>query len=215
MARRNFKAGTLEAPLPAVMVSVGDMEKSNIITIAWTGILSSDPPRTYISVRPSRYSHGIIKERGEFVINLTNESLAKSTDYAGIYTGAKVDKFEKCGLTKMKSEVVSAPTIAEAPIALECRVFDVIESGTHDIFMADIVNVSCDESIIDEKDKICFDKAKLIAYSHGEYYALGKKLGKFGFSTDKKKRRAATKSRNPHKKSDTGAVKEKRGGNNR
>ena len=186
MARRNFKAGTLEAPLPAVMVSVGDMEKSNIITIAWTGILSSDPPRTYISVRPSRYSHGIIKEKGEFVINLTNEALAKATDYAGIYTGAKVDKFEKCKLTKVKSEVVSAPTIAEAPISLECRVFDIIESGTHDIFMADIVNVSCEESIIDEKDKICFDKAKLIAYSHGEYYALGKKVGKFGFSTDKK-----------------------------
>ena len=212
MARRNFKAGTLEAPLPAVMVSVGDMEKSNIITIAWTGILSSDPPRTYISVRPSRYSHGIIKERGEFVINLTNEALAKSTDYAGIYTGAKVDKFEKCGLTKMKSEVVSAPTIAEAPIALECRVFDVIESGTHDIFMADIVNVSCDEGIIDEKDKICFDKAKLIAYSHGEYYALGKKLGKFGFSTDKKKRRPSSKGRNVHKKADTGTHKGKGGG---
>ena len=212
MARRNFKSGTLEAPLPAVMVSVGDMEKSNIITIAWTGILSSDPPRTYISVRPSRYSHKIIKESGEFVINLTNEALAKATDYAGIYTGAKVDKFEKCGLTKAKSEVVSAPTIAEAPIALECRVFDVVESGTHDIFMADIVNVSCDESIIDQNDKICFDKAKLIAYSHGEYYALGKKLGRFGFSTDKKKRRPCAKNnKNPQKKNDTGARKGNRG----
>ena len=156
MARRNFKAGTLEAPLPAVMVSVGDMEESNILTVAWTGILSSDPPRTYISVRPSRFSHKIIKERGEFVINLTNEALARATDFAGIYTGAKVDKFEKCGLTKVKSEVVSAPTIAEAPIALECRVFNVMESGTHDIFMADIVNVSCDESLMDEKDKICY-----------------------------------------------------------
>ena len=201
MARRNFKAGTLEAPLPAVMVSVGDMEESNILTVAWTGILSSDPPRTYISVRPSRFSHKIIKERGEFVINLTNEALARATDFAGIYTGAKVDKFEKCGLTKAKSEVVSAPTIAEAPIALECRVFNVMESGTHDIFMADIVNVSCDESLMDEKDKICFDKAKLIAYSHGEYYALGKKLGRFGFSTDKKKRRPSQKNR---KKTNTG-----------
>ena len=209
MARRSFKAGTLEAPLPAVMVSVGDMENSNILTIAWTGILSSDPPRTYISVRPSRFSHKIIKERGEFVINLTNEALALSTDYVGIYTGAKVDKFEKCGLHKMKSEVVSAPTIAEAPIALECKVFDVIESGTHDIFMADIVNVSCDDSIIDEKDKICFDKAKLIAYSHGEYYALGKKLGRFGFSTDKKKRHTTKKGKNHHKKVGTGAQKDK------
>jgi len=134
MARQNFKAGTLEAPLPAVMVSVGDMENSNILTIAWTGILSSDPPRTYISVRPSRHSHKILMEKKEFVINLTNEQLAWATDYAGIYTGAKVDKFEKCKLTKAKSAVVSAPTIAEAPVAIECRVFDIINSGTHDIF---------------------------------------------------------------------------------
>lgn len=188
MARISFKPGTLEAPLPAVMVSVGDMEESNILTVAWTGILSSDPPRTYISVRPSRHSHRIIAERGEFVINLTNEALARTTDYVGIYTGAKVDKFKKCSLTKLKSEKVEVPTIAEAPISLECKVFDCIHSGTHDIFMADIVNVSCDESLLDENGKICFDRAKLIAYSHGEYYALGRVLGRFGFSTDKKPR---------------------------
>lgn len=193
MARQNFKAGTLEAPLPAVMVSVGDMVESNILTVAWTGILSSDPPRTYISVRPSRYSHKILTEKREFVINLTNEALAWTTDYVGIYTGAKVDKFKKCNLTKTKSQAVEAPTIKEAPIALECKVFDIIESGTHDIFMADIVNVSCDEGIIDANGKICFDKAKLIAYSHGEYYALGKKVGRFGFSTDKKKRPVSRK----------------------
>lgn len=189
MARRNFKPGTLEAPLPAVMVSVGDMENSNILTIAWTGILSSDPPRTYISVRPSRHSHKMLLETGEFVINLTTEALAYATDYVGIFTGAKVDKFKKCGLNKIPSEKVSAPTIAEAPVALECRVFDVIHSGTHDIFMADIVNVSCNEEIIDKNDKIRFDKAKLIAYSHGEYYALGKSLGRFGFSAAKKKKK--------------------------
>ncbi len=200
MARQNFKAGTLLAPLPAVMVSVGDMEKSNIITIAWTGILSSDPPRTYISVRPSRYSHSIIKEKGEFVINLTNEALAKATDFAGIYTGAKVNKFEKCNLTKIESKVVSAPTIAEAPISLECRVFDVIESGTHDIFMADIVNVSCDENLLDENGRICYERAKLIAYSHGEYYALGKKVGRFGYSTDKKKKSKSAAKRKPKTK---------------
>ena len=188
MARLNFKAGTLEAPLPAVMVSVGDMERSNIITVAWTGILSSDPPRTYISVRPSRYSHGILMEKKEFVINLTNEALALATDYVGVYTGAKVDKFEKCGLTKVESREVAAPTIAEAPVSLECKVFDVIHSGTHDIFMADIVNVSCDESLLDENGRICFERAKLIAYSHGEYFALGRRLGKFGYSTDKKNR---------------------------
>ena len=199
MARQNFKAGTLEAPLPAVMVSVGDMENSNILTIAWTGILSSDPPRTYISVRPSRHSHKILMEKKEFVINLTNEQLGWATDYVGIYTGAKVDKFEKCKLTKAKSAVVSAPTIAEAPVAIECRVFDIINSGTHDIFMADIVNVSCDERLLDDNGKICFDRAKLIAYSHGEYYALGKKLGRFGFSTDKKKKSPAKK-RTPQNK---------------
>ena len=186
MAREHFKAGTLEAPLPAVMVSVGNMEESNILTVAWTGILSTDPPRAYISVRPARHSHKMLTENGEFVINLTNERLALATDYVGIYTGAKVDKFEKCKLTKLESKCVQPPTIAESPVALECRVFDVIHSGTHDIFMADIVNVSCDDSLLDENGRMCFERAKLIAYSHGEYFALGRKLGKFGFSTDKK-----------------------------
>lgn len=188
MSRQNFSAGTLLAPLPAVMVTVGDMEESNIITIGWTGILSSDPPRTYISVRPSRHSHKILCEKGEFVINLTTEKTARATDFAGIYTGAKVDKFEKCGLTKAESKCVSAPTIAECPLALECRVFEVIHSGTHDIFMADILNVSCDDELLDENGRICFERAGLIAYSHGEYFSLGKKIGKFGFSTDKKKK---------------------------
>jgi flavin reductase (DIM6/NTAB) family NADH-FMN oxidoreductase RutF len=188
MARQNFKAGTLLAPLPAVMVSASNGEEKNIITVAWCGILSSDPPRAYISVRPSRHSYKMIKESGEFVINLTTEALALATDYAGIYTGAKVDKFEKCGLTAIESKCVKAPTIEESPLSLECRVFKIIESGTHDIFMADIVNVSCDEKILDERGRICYDRAGLLAYSHGEYFALGKKLGKFGFSTDKKKK---------------------------
>lgn len=189
MGRKSFKAGALLAPVPAVIVSVGDMEKNNLMTVAWTGILSTDPPRTYISVRPSRFSHKILMEKREFVINLTNEALALATDYVGIYTGAKVNKFEKCGLTPEQSEAVAAPTVKEAPIALECKVFDVIHSGTHDIFMADIVNVSCDDGIVDEKGRIRFDKAKLISYAHGEYYALGKKVGKFGFSTDKKNKK--------------------------
>lgn len=186
MARQNLKPGTLMAPLPAVMVSVGSLEEKNIITVAWCGILSSDPPRAYISVRPTRHSHKILLEKGEFVINLTTEQLALATDYAGIYTGAKVDKFEKCGLTAVPSKCVCAPTVKESPLALECKVFDVIHSGTHDVFMADIVNVSCDEKILDEKGRICYDKAGLIAYSHGEYFALGRKLGRFGYSTDKK-----------------------------
>ena len=195
MARRSFKAGTLLAPLPAVMATVGDMENSNIITIGWTGILSSDPPRTYISVRPTRHSHKLLSERGEFVINLTSERLAYETDYSGIYTGAKVDKFEKLGLRKIPSEKVAPPTIDGAPIALECRVFEVLHYGTHDVFLADIVNVSCDESIL-SGDKICFDKAGLMAYAHGEYFALGKKIGRFGFSASKegkKKRRSSSR----------------------
>lgn len=186
MARKNLKAGALLGPLPAVMVSVGDMESSNILTVAWTGVLSTDPARLYISVRKSRHSYEMIKESGEFVVNLTTENLARVTDYVGIYTGKKVDKFKVCGLTKEKSEKVAAPTIAESPLSLECRVFNVIESGTHDIFMADIVNVSVREDLLDKDGRICLDRAGLIAYTHGEYFALGKKLGKFGYSTDKK-----------------------------
>jgi flavin reductase (DIM6/NTAB) family NADH-FMN oxidoreductase RutF len=163
------------------------MENSNIITIAWTGILASTPPKTYISVRPTRHSYGILKERGEFVINLPSASLAREVDYAGIYTGAKVDKFEKCGFTKLESKEVSAPTIAECPIALECRVTEVVPLGSHDCFVADIVSVSCRDDIL-ENGRICYDKADLLAYAHGEYFALGEKLGRFGFSTDKRKK---------------------------
>ncbi len=185
MKRKNLKPGTLLAPLPAVMVTVGDMEDSNIITVAWTGILSSEPPRAYVSVRPSRHSHKMLLERGEFVINLTTEKLAYATDYSGIYTGAKVDKFEKLSLTKTESAVVSAPTVAESPLALECRVFDRLSFGTHDVFMADIVNVSVNEELLDENGRICLERAGLMAYSHGEYFALGEKIGKFGFSAAK------------------------------
>lgn len=199
--RIDLSSGTLLSPLPAVMVSVGDMENSNIITVAWTGILSSRPARTYVSVRPSRYSHAIIKERGEFVINLTTEALARATDFAGIYTGAKVDKFKKLGLTKCESKCVSAPTIGEAPLALECRVVEVLEMGTHDVFIADIVNVSCDERIMSEDGRMALERAGLIAYMHGEYYTLGKKLGNFGFSAAKRKKKSAPVS----KKSPSGA----------
>lgn len=204
MARKHFKPGTLTAPLPAVMVSVGDMENSNIITVAWTGILNSEPPRTYISVRPGRYSHKILTERREFVINLTNEALAYATDYSGIYTGAKVNKFEKLGLTKAKSLEVAAPTVSEAPLSLECRVFDIIPMGTHDVFMADIVSISCDDALLDENGKIHLEWAKLIAYAHGEYYALGERLGKFGFSAARKKANGTTKSATKKSESPSG-----------
>ena len=199
MARQSFKPGTLHAPLPAVMVTVGDMENSNIITVAWTGILSTDPARTYVSVRPTRYSHKLLMERGEFVINLTNEHLAYATDYAGMYTGAKVDKFEKLGLRKLASEKVAPPTIEGSPLALECRVFDVLHFGTHDVFMADIVNVSCDDSIL-EGGRICLDRAELIAYAHGEYFTLGEKIGKFGFSATKETKARVRSGKSPLQK---------------
>ena len=187
MGRISLPSGTLTAPLPAVMVTVGDMENSNIITVAWTGILSTHPARAYISVRPCRHSYKMLIERGEFVINLTTEKLAYATDFAGIYTGAKLDKFERLGLTKVKGERVAPPIIAESPLAIECRVCERLEMGTHDVFIADIVSVSCDESIIDEAGKMHFELADLLAYSHGEYYALGERVGRFGFSTDKEK----------------------------
>jgi len=185
MARINLKAGALTAPLPPVLVTVRSGGVSNIITIGWTGILATSPPKTYISVRPSRHSHKMLGESREFVINLPTAALAPAVDYCGIYTGAKVDKFKKCALTEVESLEVGAPTIAECPIAIECRVTDITHMGTHDVFSADIVSVSCDECIMDKKGKIRYDKADLLAYVHGVYYSLGKMLGKFGFSTDK------------------------------
>lgn len=192
MSKTTFKGGTLLAPLPPAMVSCGDMENSNIITIGWTGILNSNPPVTYISVRPSRHSYGILKEKREFVINLTSEELARAADYCGIYTGAKVDKFKKCGLTKEAATEVSCPMIAEAPISIECRVRDIVPLGTHDVFVADILAVNVRDEFLDDSGKIRMDKAGLVAYAHGEYFALGKKLGTFGFSA-KKKRKSAKK----------------------
>lgn len=203
--RRNLSAGALTAPLPPVMVTVGNEEKSNVLTVGWTGILATVPPKTYVSVRPSRYSYNLLKESGEFVINLAPASLAREVDFVGIYTGAKMDKFEKCHLTKTKSEKVAAPTIAECPIALECRVTEVIPMGSHDVFVADILSVSCHDELFDESGKLCIERANLLAYAHGEYFSLGEKLGKFGFSTAKKKDGAnknPTGIRNPESKSE-------------
>ena len=188
MAKRTLKGGALLSPLPPTMVSCGDMENSNIITIGWTGILNTIPPKTYISVRPTRYSYEMIKEKGEFVINLTPSQLVKEADYCGIYTGKKVNKFEKCKLTKIKGTQVDAPMIEECPISIECKVTDIIPLGSHDMFMADIVAINVDENLFDKEGKMHFEKANLVAYAHGEYYELGKKIGKFGFSTNKKKK---------------------------
>ncbi len=188
-----MSGGALSAPIPPALVTVGDMMDSNVLTVAWTGILATKPPRTYVSVRPSRYSYAYLKQRGEFVINLPPTSLVREVDFVGIYTGKKVDKFKKCGFTKVKSDKVSPPTIDECPIALECRVCEIIPMGTHDVFIADIIGVSCDERLIDGDGKIHFEMADLIAYAHGDYYSLGELIGRFGFSTDKPATRAESK----------------------
>jgi len=208
MKRKTLNPGALTAPLPPALVSVGDINNHNLLTVAWTGILATAPPKTYISVRPSRYSYGILKERGEFVINLMSEDMAREVDFAGIYTGAKMNKFERCGFTPIESEKVNAPTIAESQLALECRVSEVVPMGSHDVFISDIVSVSCREELIDGDGRLCLEKARLLAYSHGEYYSLGERLGRFGFSTDKKK---SSKKKPTEKKSAKGE-REKSGG---
>ena len=185
MEKVTWQGGALVAPVPCVMVSLGDMEKSNIITVAWCGITNTIPPKTYISVRPSRYSYEILKEKREFVINLTPSSLAKKADWCGTYTGRKVDKFEKCSLTKEKASKIDAPMIGECPISIECKVTDIIPLGSHDMFLADIVAVNVEKSLL-EGDKLCINRAHLCAFAHGEYYKLGERIGKFGFSVKKK-----------------------------
>ena len=188
MSKMKWKGGALIAPLPPVMVSCGDMEKSNIMTVAWTGIINTIPPKTYISVRPSRYSYNIIKESGEFVINLTPSKIIKAADYCGIYTGAKVDKFVKCNLGKEEANEVKCPLISESPLSLECKVTDIVPIGTHDMIIADIVAVDVDENLLDKEGRLDLARANLAAFAHGEYFELGKKIGKFGFSTNKKKK---------------------------
>ena len=191
MAKIKWTGGALVAPVPPAMVTCGnDTEGSaNIITIAWTGIVNTVPPKTYISVRPSRHSYNLIKESGEFVINLTPAALVKKADFCGIYTGAKVDKFAKCELTKEEASEVSCPLIAESPLSLECKVTDIIPLGSHHMFLADIVAVDVEESLMDAGGKLRLDKAGLAAFAHGEYFSLGAKLGDFGFSVKKKKKK--------------------------
>ena len=188
MSRRIWKAGTFIYPLPAVMVSCGTMVKSNIMTVAWTGIINTNPAMCYISVRPERYSYNLIKEQGEFVINLTNEKLAYATDWCGVKTGAKVDKFKEMHLTKEKAEFVKCPVIKESPVAIECKVKEIRELGSHHMFVAEVLSIDADEKYIDEKGAFDISKCNLIAYSNGHYYSLGRKIGRFGFSVQKKKK---------------------------
>lgn len=188
MSKLNFKPGTMLNPVPAVMVSCGTEEEHNIITVAWTGIVNSEPPMTYVSVRKQRHSHNMIAETGEFVINMTTEELAFATDYCGVRSGRDVDKFKEQNLTPVKGEKVNCPVIKESPVNLECRVVEVHEYGSHDMFVAEIVNVQVDEDLMDEKGRIRLDQAGLLAYNHGEYFGLKKHpIGKFGFSVMKAK----------------------------
>lgn len=189
MPKTVFKPGTMLNPVPAVMVSCGDGKVSNIITIAWTGIINSDPPITYVSVRKSRFSHNIIEKTGEFVINLTTKKLA-AADYCGVRSGRDVDKFKEQKLTAAESRVVRCPSIEESPVNIECKVIEKKDYPTHDMFIAEIVSVSVDNDLMDENGRLCLDEAGLIAYNHGHYFALERRaIGRFGYSVMKPKTR--------------------------
>lgn len=187
MSKVIWKPGCFVYPIPAVMVSCGTVENSNIITVAWTGILNTNPAMVYISVRPTRYSYKLIKEQGEFVINLTNEKLVYATDWCGVKTGEKFDKFKEMNLHKEKAKFVKCPLIKESPVSIECKVKEIKELGSHHMFIAEVLSIDADDKYINEKGAFDISKCNLIAYANGNYYSLGKKLGKFGFSVQKNK----------------------------
>lgn len=187
--KQDWKPGTLIYPVPAAMISCGQTEEEyNILTLSWVGTICTNPPMCYISVRPERYSYDIIKRNMEFVINITTEELAYATDWCGVKSGKDFNKFEEMNLTAGKANIVRAPIIEESPLNIECRVREIVSLGSHDMFIADVVNVKADEKYIDPKTgKFSLEESKPIAYSHGQYYGLGKKLGGFGWSVKKKK----------------------------
>lgn len=189
MSKVEWKPGTFIYPIPAVMITSGTMEKANIMTVAWTGILNTNPAIVYISVRPERYSYNLIKESGEFVINLTTEELAFATDWCGVRSGKDYDKFKEMKLTKEKAKHVKCPIIRESPVAVECRVIDIKEYGSHHTFVAEVLSIDADDKYIDEKGAFDISKCDLIAYANGGYYSLDKKIGKFGYSVEKKKKK--------------------------
>lgn len=187
MSKEIWKPGNMLYPLPVVMVSMADKDgNNNIITIAWAGTVCTNPPMVSISVRPERYSYPILKETGEFVINLTTKELVFATDYCGVKSGREVDKFKEMKLTPIPASQVKAPMIAESPVNIECRVNRVIPLGSHDMFLADVVAVHADDKYMDEKRKFHLEKAEPIVYSHGSYLSCGEQLGTFGYSVKKK-----------------------------
>ena len=190
MGKQSWKPGNMLNPVPAVMVSCADREgKPNIITIAWAGTVCTNPPMVSISVRPTRYSYDMIRETGEFVINLVTEPLTRACDYCGVVSGRDVDKFAKTGLTPIPVEGVSVPGIAESPVSIACRVVEERASGSHTMFLAEVVGVTADDRYLDETGRFDINGTGLIMYSHGEYFGLGRKLGKFGYSVQKKPKR--------------------------
>ena len=189
MAKVKWRGGAMLAPVPPTMVTCSHDGKDNVFTVAWTGITNTIPPKTYISVRPSRYSYDIIKKGGVFAINLTTTELVRAADFCGVHTGAKIDKFERCKLEKEAASEIGCPILAASPLVLECRVTDVIPLGSHDMFLSDIVAVDVDEALINADGKLRLDKAGLVAYAHGTYFELGKQIGTFGFSVAKKKKK--------------------------
>lgn len=186
MTKITWKAGTMLSPVPPALISCGTVENPNVMTAAWTGIICTEPTLVYVSIRPSRFSNEIIRKSGEFVINVPTVKLARAVDWCGVKSGRNVDKFKQMGLTAVKCEKISAPQIEEAPISLECRVKNITSFGTHDMFLAEVLAVNVDDKYIGEKNELNLDKAQLLAYAHGFYYALGKKIGKFGWSVEKK-----------------------------
>ena len=189
MGKVIWKSGTFVNTVPAVLVTCGTMENANIVTVAWTGTICSDPAMTYISVRPNRYSYKLIKESGEFVINLTTRDLTFATDWCGVKSGKDVDKFKEMHLTKQKANFVKCPLIAESPVSIECKVIEIKELGSHDMFIAEVLGINASEEYIDEKGAFNISKCDLIAYANGGYYTLDKKIGKFGYSVEKKKKK--------------------------
>ena len=189
MARTSFKPGNMLYPIPAVLISVGDIDgESNIFTVAWTGTICSDPPMVSVSVRKQRHSYEMMKQSGEFVINLTTKDLAFATDYCGVKSGKDVDKWKACGLTKLKSTEVKCPSVAESPVSIECKVTEIKELGTHDMFIARVVAVNVDDKYMNDKGTFVFSDAQPLVYSHGEYYMLGERLGSFGYSVKSQKK---------------------------
>lgn len=187
MAKEIWKPGNMLYPLPVVMVSVTDGRgHNNIVTVAWAGTICTNPPMLSISVRPERHSYSMIRETGEFVVNLTTKDLTYATDYCGVKSGRDVDKFKELGLTATPASIVKAPLIAESPVNIECKVTEVKELGSHHMFLAEVVAVHADDKYMDENQKFCLEKAEPIVYSHGTYFACGEKLGTFGYSIRKK-----------------------------